>query len=84
MLCPRIPGRLLRRWHRCTVPRVLRHLAAHRRDTRPPLASPLLAPLQHQVPNADFFLKTVPLLDGGADVGMVLSPQAGGRAGGRE
>ncbi|PSC71157.1 Six-hairpin glycosidase [Micractinium conductrix] len=29
-----------------------------------------------QVPNADFFLKTVPLLDGGADVGMVLSPQA--------
>ncbi|KAI7842235.1 hypothetical protein COHA_004148 [Chlorella ohadii] len=29
-----------------------------------------------QVPNADFFLKTVPLLDGGQDVGMVLSPQA--------
>jgi hypothetical protein len=27
------------------------------------------------VPNADFFLKTVPLLDGGQDVGMVLSPQ---------
>ncbi|PRW56955.1 Six-hairpin glycosidase [Chlorella sorokiniana] len=29
-----------------------------------------------QVPNADFFLKTVPLLDGGQDVGMVLTPQA--------
>jgi hypothetical protein len=27
------------------------------------------------VPNPDFFLKTVPLLDGGQDVGMVLSPQ---------
>ncbi|KAL4426135.1 hypothetical protein ABPG77_002721 [Micractinium sp. CCAP 211/92] len=28
-----------------------------------------------QVPNADFFLKMVPLLDGGQDVGMILSPQ---------
>lgn len=28
-----------------------------------------------QVPNADFFSKTVPLLDGGQDVAMVLSPQ---------
>lgn len=28
-----------------------------------------------QVPNPDFFLKTVPLLDAGQDVGMVLSPQ---------
>ena len=28
-----------------------------------------------QVPNADFFTKTVPLLDGGQDVAMVLSPQ---------
>jgi cellulose synthase/poly-beta-1,6-N-acetylglucosamine synthase-like glycosyltransferase len=28
-----------------------------------------------QVPNADFFSKMVPLLDGGRDVGMVLSPQ---------
>lgn len=32
-------------------------------------------PAEPQVPNADFFLKTVPLLDGGQDVGMVLSPQ---------
>lgn len=30
-----------------------------------------------QCPNADFFLKTVPLLDGGQDVAMVLSPQVG-------
>lgn len=29
-----------------------------------------------QVPNADFFSKTVPLLDGGEDVAMVLTPQA--------
>lgn len=28
-----------------------------------------------QVPNADFFTKTVPRLDGGQDVAMVLSPQ---------
>ena len=28
-----------------------------------------------QVPNADFFSKTVPLLDGGQDVAMVLTPQ---------
>ena len=28
-----------------------------------------------QVPNGDFFQKTVPLLDGGQDVAMVLSPQ---------
>lgn len=28
-----------------------------------------------QVPNADFFLKMVPLMDGGRDVAMVLSPQ---------
>ena len=28
-----------------------------------------------QVPNADFYLKMVPMLDGGRDVGMVLSPQ---------
>lgn len=33
--------------------------------------------MPRQVPNADFFLKTVPLLDGGQDVGMVLSPQVG-------
>jgi hypothetical protein len=29
-----------------------------------------------QVANPDFFLKMVPLLDGGDDVGMVLSPQS--------
>jgi cellulose synthase/poly-beta-1,6-N-acetylglucosamine synthase-like glycosyltransferase len=29
-----------------------------------------------QVPNADFFSKTVPLLDGGEDVAMILTPQA--------
>jgi cellulose synthase/poly-beta-1,6-N-acetylglucosamine synthase-like glycosyltransferase len=29
-----------------------------------------------QVANPDFFLKTLPLFDGGDDVGMVLSPQA--------
>lgn len=29
-----------------------------------------------QVPNADFFAKTIPLLDGGEDVAMVLTPQA--------
>ena len=29
-----------------------------------------------QVPNADFFLKTLPLFDAGDDVGMVLSPQS--------
>lgn len=28
-----------------------------------------------QVPNPDFFLKTVPLMDAGGDVGMILSPQ---------
>jgi hypothetical protein len=28
-----------------------------------------------QVPNADFFTRTVPLLDGGRDIAMVLSPQ---------
>ncbi|RMZ57138.1 hypothetical protein APUTEX25_003595 [Auxenochlorella protothecoides] len=28
-----------------------------------------------QVPNADFYQKMVPMLDGGQDVGMVLSPQ---------
>lgn len=28
-----------------------------------------------QVPNADFYQKMVPMLDGGCDVGMVLSPQ---------
>lgn len=28
-----------------------------------------------QVPNADFFTKTVPMLDGGQDVAMVLTPQ---------
>lgn len=28
-----------------------------------------------QVPNADFFTKMVPKMDGGQDVGMVLSPQ---------
>ena len=41
--------------------------------TSTPLPPP---PPLSQVPNADFFLKTVPLLDGGGDVGMVLSPQA--------
>ena len=29
-----------------------------------------------QVANPDFFLKMVPLMDGGDDVGMVLSPQS--------
>ncbi len=29
-----------------------------------------------QVAHQDFFLKMVPLLDGGDDVGMVLSPQS--------
>ena len=29
-----------------------------------------------QLANSDFYLKTVPLFDGGDDVGMVLSPQA--------
>ncbi len=28
-----------------------------------------------QVPGEDFFLRTIPLFDGGKDVGMVLSPQ---------
>ena len=34
------------------------------------------------MPNADFFLKMVPLLDGGQDVGMVLSPQVSSGSGG--
>lgn len=37
-----------------------------------------------QVASREFFLKTVPLFDGGDDVGMVLSPQVRGREGGRE
>ena len=48
------------------------------------LLPPPLTPHQHhhrQVPNADFFTKMVPLLDGGQDVGMVLSPQVGGVGG---
>ena len=32
--------------------------------------------LASQVANPDFFLKMVPLMDGGDDVGMVLSPQS--------
>ena len=46
--------------------------------THPPIPC---IPAHTQVPNADFFLKMVPLLDGGQDVGMVLSPQVSGGAG---